>query len=321
MADGAEPREGRPSGSESAADRAELKTEERSEFVRFLMSLLGNSEKPDALTQALQDRNGVAAGLSQARRDMIERVIAFDSKEVADVMIPRADIVAVERDMTLGELLKEFAEAGHSRLPVYRGDLDDPLGMVHVRDLIGILADPEQASQKANEPVLGAVMRKLIYVPPSMPVTDLLLRMQLSRIHMALVIDEFGGTDGLVTIEDLIEEIVGDIADEHDEDEEAFFSVISDGVWELSARLPLEELEEETGVALEIEDEDVDTVGGIVFSLVGRVPLRGEVIEHPAGYEFEVLDVDPRRIRKVRMRRIDRSELPSADDDAGGDVY
>ena len=319
-ADSAEPRQGSTSGDLRIAEKTEDRPEERPALFQRLRGLLGQPERQDALAQALANGNGMA-GLSQDRRDMIERVIAFDSQEVADVMIPRADIVAVDRDLSLSELLNAFAEAGHSRLPVYRGDLDDPVGMVHIRDLVGILADPEKAAQAANEPVLHTMTRKLIYVPPSMPVTDLLLRMQASRIHMALVIDEFGGTDGLVTIEDLIEEIVGDIADEHDEEDEVYLTPVSEGVWELSTRLPLDELEEEAGVKLDLEDEDVDTVGGIVFSLVGRVPLRGEIIRHPAGYEFEVLDVDPRRIRKVRLRRLAPEEAAAPDTSEGGEVY
>ncbi len=277
-------------------------------MLKRLKGLLGHSDgQEQSLSDALPAGED-AADLSYARREMIERVIAFDSKQVVDVMIPRADIISIEQHTTLTQLLKIFSDAGHSRLPVYRGELDDPIGMVHIRDLVGILADPESGEQAGDQPILDQLVRKILYVPPSMPITDLLLRMQANRIHMALVIDEFGGTDGLVTIEDLVEEIVGDIQDEHDEDEAAFLNHLSSHVWEANARLPLEELERATGIELELDEDEVDTLGGLVFTLAGRVPLRGEVICHPAGLEFEVLDADPRRIRKIKLRALQEHE-------------
>jgi CBS domain containing-hemolysin-like protein len=241
--------------------------------------------------------------LTSARREMIERVIAFDEKKVFDVMAPRADIFAVDIDMPLDELVGAFAEAGHSRLPIYRGDLDDPVGMAHIKDVVALLSNGSKAHVD-GEPVLKAIRRELLYAPPSMRVTDLLLRMQASRIHMALVIDEYGGTDGLVTIEDLIEEIVGEINDEHDEDDEASVSIAPDGGWFVDARVELEAFTEETGVRLEMEeDEDLDTVGGYVVSLAGRVPRRGEIIACPSGLDIEVTEADARKVRRVRIQR------------------
>ncbi|MBB4658006.1 hemolysin family protein [Parvularcula dongshanensis] len=251
-------------------------------------------------------QEGSGTSLTDAERQMIERIVAFDTKRVDDVAIPRADIVGVAADADLPSLLTTFAEAGHSRLPVYRGDLDDPVGMVHIKDLVGLLADPERGEAEGrpapDRPILAGLTRRVLYVPPSMPITDLLLRMQAQRVHMALVIDEFGGTDGLVTIEDLIEEIVGDIRDEHDEPEELSLSQVTGGRWDADARLELGDIAEKTGLDLTLEDHEADTLGGLVFSLAGRIPLRGEVLSHPEGVELEVADADPRRIRRIIIR-------------------
>ncbi len=207
--------------------------------VQRLIGLLGGGKQRDALAAMLQDTHGESSELTLERREMIERVIAFDGKQVVDVMAPRADVIGVEATTSLEELMKTFAAAGHSRLPVYRGDLDDPIGMVHIKDLVEVMVQPE----KERPQTVAALVRKTLYVPPSMPVTDLLIRMQADRIHMALVIDEFGGTDGLVTIEDLVEEIVGEIHDEHDEEEDApIFLEIQPGVFEAGARLEIEQL-------------------------------------------------------------------------------
>ncbi|MEZ5892389.1 MAG: hemolysin family protein [Parvularculaceae bacterium] len=244
---------------------------------------------------------GPSRALSQSRREMIERVVAFDEKKVIDVMAPRADISAVDIDTPLQELIRIFSQAGHSRLPIYRGDLDDPVGMVHIKDLIGLIADDARPLPSAG-PILKTLRRDVLYVPPSMRVTDLLLRMQASRIHMALVIDEYGGTDGLVTIEDLVEEIVGEINDEHDDEDEVIASPLPGGGWEVDARLELADFTEETGLHLDSEDDEIDTVGGFVVSLAGRVPQRGEVLTAPNGFDFEVTEGDARKIRKLRIR-------------------
>lgn len=274
-----------------------------------------------------------SSALSPAERAMLERIIAFDTKRVDDVAIPRADIVGVDEAAALPDLLRTFSGAGHSRLPVYRGDLDDPVGMVHIKDVVGLLADPDKGepddsttdgTASGGGALLPSITRRVLYVPPSMPITDLLLRMQAQRVHMALVIDEFGGTDGLVTIEDLIEEIVGDIRDEHDEDAELVLRRTPAGRLDADARLELGDLEERTGLNLTLEEEEADTIGGLVVSLAGRVPVRGEVIRHPRGYEFEVAEADPRRIRRVfirtkrRKRPAERTAERPAEAPAGG---
>ena len=257
----------------------------------------------------------VEAQESDPARDLVDQAQAFQSLRLDDVMTPRADIVAVELETPLDELWRRFADSEHSRMPVYRETLDDPVGVVHIKDLVKLLTPgPEHASPEWSQPVLHRLRRETHYVPASMRAADLLLRMQSTRIHMALVIDEFGGTDGLVTLEDLLEAVVGDIDDEHDVQAEPEI-VDAAGGWEADARAALEDLEVLAGEPLTLEDheEEVDTVGGLVASLAGRVPQRGEVVSHPGGYEFEVIDADPRRIKRVRVRRLDR---PAADDAA-----
>lgn len=285
-------------------------------WKRFLPGATPQSSAP--VEQALNGRAQIEIETSEAERDMMSRIAAFKKKRVDDVAIPRADIVGVEATTEIDDLLKIFSEANHSRLPVYRGDLDDPVGVVHIKDVVGHLADGHEDGEVTNRPPLDALVRKLLYVPPSMPVTELLLRMQASRTHMALVIDEFGGTDGLVTIEDLVELIVGDIRDEHDEDEDFDVGKVGDSRWEADARVPLEELESQVGVAFSLEDHEADTLGGLVFSLAGRVPQRGEVILHPNGSDIDVLSADPRRIHRVRIRL--KSRTPDPDTLAGQDI-
>ncbi|MEN0652924.1 MULTISPECIES: hemolysin family protein [Hyphobacterium] len=232
----------------------------------------------------------------------------FERLKVADVMVPRADITAVEIDTPLAELARLFAEAAHSRLPIYRETLDDPVGVAHIKDVVGHLA-PDASGQHpegwAERKILPTIRRPLLYAPPSMKAVDLLLRMQTRRMHLALVVDEFGGTDGLVSLEDLLEPIVGDIEDEHDEEEAPGIRARGPGLWEADARLLIEDFERAAGMPADLPDEDEDdfeTLGGLVFTLAGRVPERGEVIPHPGGLEFEVLDADPRRIKRVRIR-------------------
>ena len=234
--------------------------------------------------------------------DLISQARAFQSLTVEDVMTPRADIVAVELDCPFGEVVARITEAEHSRMPIYRETLDDPVGVVHVKDIFRLLAAAERP--KDDDQVLQRLRRDALYVPGSMRAADLLLRMQAQRIHMALVIDEFGGTDGLVTLEDLIEAVVGEIDDEHDDAASVSITPRPGGVFETEARTPLEELEAAVGAPLAPQDfeEEIDTVGGLVTALAGRVPQRGEVIAHPAGYELQVMDADPRRVKRVRLR-------------------
>ena len=236
---------------------------------------------------------------------------AFQSMRVSEVMTPRADIIALELGATFDEVVRQFAESEHSRMPVYRETLDEPVGVAHIKDVFKILADGADAKVR-KQSVLRRLRRQVLFVPGSMRAANLLLKMQASRIHMALVIDEFGGTDGLVTMEDLIEAVVGDIDDEYDEVAPTVVGRAG-GTFEADARAPLEDLEELVGETLSPPDyeEEIDTVGGLVSALAGRVPQRGEVISHPAGLEFEVIDADPRRVKRVRVRPGTRSVAES----------
>ncbi len=220
---------------------------------------------------------------------------------VDDVAVPRADIIAVPVDLKLEELLKVFKDSGHSRLPVYKGALDNPQGFLHLKDL----ALKYGFNGKVSRFSIKRMLRPLLYVPPSMTIDVLLQKMQSDRIHMALVIDEYGGVDGLVTIEDLIEQIVGEIEDEHDSEEQELWVEEKPGVYLCQARAPLDEFEKilNADLASTADDEDIDTLGGLVTMMIGRVPVRGELIKHPDGFEFEIIDADPRRIKKLRVCR------------------
>ncbi len=242
--------------------------------------------------------NGTAPELDRQERALIANVLRLRGMSADDVMIPRADIVAMPVDVTLEQALDQIRREGHSRLPVYREQLDEIVGMVHIKDLFSYVGRPDAFN-------LEALLRRPLMVAPQIPVLDLLLQMRQARMHLALVVDEYGGIDGLLTIEDLVEEIVGDIADEHDEVEGPMIVERPDGALDLDARLSIEDFETQLGQTL-TEDEreaDIDTVGGLVFTLAGRVPTRGEVISHPSGLEFRILDADARRIRRLRARR------------------
>ena len=317
-------------------------------WLHILKSTLGMSSGTlrETLEQTLRAGHEDKDSFSPEEREMLLRLLRYGGLRVDDVMVPRADIIAVEESETIANVLKTFVDSGVSRVPVYIDTLDDPRGVIHVKDLIQAIvqesqqaaeargeetataeaatADPaSQASQPAgglaahagigsldlaavdlNRPVSQLkVRRQALFVPPSMPAMNLLLRMQSTRSHMALVVDEYGGPDGLVTIEDLVEQSVGEIDDEHDEDEADH--IVDDPKQGLvcSARTPVEDLEQRLGLKLLSADDedDIDTLGGLVFSLVGRVPSRGELIPHPTGVEFEVLDADPRRIKKLKV--------------------
>ncbi len=239
-----------------------------------------------------------APELDLAERALLTNVLKLRGITAVDVMIPRADIVALRDNLTLDEAMAEIQREGHSRYPVYTGQLDDILGMVHIKDIIGAVGRPEPFSMRS-------ILRKPLLVVPSVPVLDLLLRMREARLHLALVVDEYGGIDGLVTIEDLVETIVGDIADEHDEVNGPRMVERPDGSMDLDARTPVEEFEARMGQVLTEEERgaDIDTMGGLVFTLAGRVPARGELFSHASGLEFRVLEADGRRIRKLRVRR------------------
>lgn len=263
--------------------------ERSSGFLARLLRLAGQD------SEAAMD----AIGATASERALLSNIMTMRDQRVEEVMIPRADIVAINEDVSLEELTEAFREGAHSRLPVYRETLDDPVGFVHVKDV----ALDRGFSGEGPPFNLLSLVRQMLVVPPSMPTKRLMQRMQAERNHMALVIDEYGGVDGLVTIEDLVEQIVGDIEDEHDQEESALWRRDRDGVFICNARAELAEFEAEAGVDLLPDDldEDVETLGGLVFMLSHRVPERGEVITHPDGHEFEVMEADPRRIKRLRV--------------------
>lgn len=264
----------------------------------------GEANKPGFWQRLFGAGRKAEPELDEDAQELVDNAAAFDALCIEDIMVPRADIKAVELGASLRELVDRFIAAAHSRLPVYRENLDDPVGMVHIKDLLPFL-HPDRVKETADATdILGQIKREVLYVPASMPADDLLLRMQNTHVHMALVVDEYGGTDGLVTMEDLVEQIVGDIEDEHDTDVN-FLRKISDREWAASARASIEDLQEATGLPLcaELAEEDVDTLGGLVFTLAGRVPASGEVLRHPCGLEFEVKKADPRKILTLLIRR------------------
>jgi CBS domain containing-hemolysin-like protein len=276
---------------------------------RLFQKLLGQDADTNAIRESLEevieesDRESPA--LSAQERLMLGNLLKFGELKLRDIMVPRADIVAVDESIGLGELLKTFREAQHSRLPVFSETLDDPTGLIHVKDVMGLLeGEPDGAYCLSPHARVTTLRRPILFAPPSMRALDLLLKMQASHTHLALVIDEYGGTDGLVSIEDIIEEIVGDIADEHDEDA-TVLKPDGDG-FIADARMDLDDFKAQTGRDLLVEDgeeeeRDIDSLGGLVVSLLGRLPQRGEIVTHPDGTEFQVLDADPRRVRKLRV--------------------
>ncbi|MEM9734436.1 MAG: hemolysin family protein [Pseudomonadota bacterium] len=327
-------------GKELVVIQTDTKTE--SWVTRWLirLGLRSGATLRDDLTEALTGEGEGGDQFSPEERAMLQNILRLRERRVVDVMVPRVEIQAVDETITLGEVLLEFEESGHSRLPVYKETLDDPRGMVLIKDLLLHMtkraAEPPPKTRKparksaktkkaATTPTKQApegieldmnrinlsmqlkdmdVIRRVLFVPPSMLASDLMARMQATRTQMALVIDEYGGTDGLVSLEDIVEEVVGEIEDEHDDDEaDARITLTSDGVWKVDARVELERLQEEIGTAFDPGEkaEDMDTLGGLVFALAGHVPVRGEVVTGVPGFEFRVLDADPRRIRTVQL--------------------
>ena len=258
----------------------------------------------ESLEEVIEESERESPDLSAQERVLMGNLLRFGDLKVADVMVPRAEIVAVDENIGLAELLKLFREAQHSRLPVFHETLDDPTGLIHVKDVLGLLeAEPDGAYCVSPNAKITSLLRPVLFAPPSMRALDLLLKMQASHTHLALVIDEYGGTDGLVSIEDIIEQIVGDIADEHDEVTAAL--KLDGGSYIADARMDLDDFKTDTGHDFLVEDgddaPDIDSLGGLVVSLLGRVPQRGEIITHPDGSEFQVLEADPRRVRKLRV--------------------
>jgi len=282
--------------------------------------------------------------VGEEAKSMMLNIIEFSGLRVDDVMVPRVDIVAVDETDTIQDLLAKFIDANHSRMPVYRETLDGITGMIHVKDFLRWMASRgtrKRRTSKAEKPEKtekaqpsqglsiaatalatsvkqAGLNREVLFVPPSMPATDLLVRMQASRTHLAIVIDEYGGTEGLVSIEDLVEVIVGDIADEHDTDEDLEVKPVEEGIYLADGRADISRLEALLGIDLlpEDEEEEADTLAGLIFKIAGRVPARGEIIRHESGLEFEILDSDPRRVKRLRInvRNVDRPYSDPATD-------
>lgn len=276
-------------------------------WVRGLKRMSSGNDSPrDTLDELIEEREDSEQPLDPDERLLVANILELRNLTIYDVMVPRADIIAIPVSATLPDIIDVATRGGHSRLPVYRDTLDDAQGVVHIKDVLGWRG-------KDDDFKVADVQRKMLFVAPSMRVLELLLEMRVKRSHMALVVDEFGGVDGLVTIEDLVEEIVGEIEDEHDRDDEPKIERRRDGSWVADARIEIEKLESRIGpVVDEDEREDIDTLGGLVFTVAGRVPIRGEIISHRGGVEFEILDADPRRVHRVRVRRRIDPETASA---------
>ena len=301
-------------------------TDEDASWFERLLQTFGLGEEPD-LRELIEDAlaRSKSDTLSSQERSMLRRILRLGTLTIEDVMVPRADIIAVDDTISVADLMGVFRQAEHSRVPVYHETLDDPRGMVHIRDLMSWITSEAEACKEGSLNLgkvdLGRniasinILREILYVPGSMSVLDLLLKMQTTRLHLALVVDEYGGTDGLVSIEDLVEEVVGDIADEHDVDDEPLMKSDPRLGLVADARTPISDLEKHLGLELasEEQEEEVDTLGGLVFALAGRIPARGEFVQHPGGIEFEVLDADPRRIKKLRIHLPPAAETGQAE--------
>jgi hemolysin (HlyC) family protein len=316
--------------------------------ARILRPQNASSLRED-LADVLATEEGAAIGFSPVERAMLKNILRFREVRVEDVMVPRAEIEAVDQDTSIGEIMMMMNETGRSRMPVYRETLDDPKGMVHIRDLLGYmikesrnkrrtqakpaalpLPDGTAAPKPRSKPfdlarvnadttiAEAGIIRPVLFVPPSMLASELMVKMQAERIQMALVIDEYGGTDGLASLEDIVEMLVGDIEDEHD-DEEAMFTRQSDDTFIADARAELEDIAAAIGPEFDVSGQlnEVDTLGGLIYAELGRIPARGEVVQAVPGFEFHVLDADPRRIKKVRISRSKAAMKRKAREEAG----
>ncbi len=290
------------------------------------LKIINSNNKPNLREQlllALKDKTQ-SGEFSVSERTLLQNVLKLSQKRVENVMVPRADIEAISQEETIGSLLDLFRRAAHSRLPIYDENLDNILGFIHIKDVVQSLMGEREANngaKKINSQISlktsllkekissQNLVRKLLYVPPSMAVGDLLQKMQATRIHMAMVVDEYGGTDGLVTIEDLLEAVVGDIEDEHDDEDGPLIKKLDENSFIADARIELSEVVDIIGEEFNPSEyvEDADTLGGLIFDLLDRVPVRGEVITKFKGFEFEILQADPRRIKQVCIRRTKRS--------------
>lgn len=300
----------------------------RSFWARLRAKLPGRVPSLREDLQVALDDNTQSEGdgaFSAGEKALIQNVLNLAHTRVEDVMVPRAGIEACEDNVSMSALIGRFRKAGHSRLPIYGDNLDNIIGMIHIKDLLLSLAAPQNDAEKPDQPEKLKIpllrtliskqkkmVRDVLFVPPSMPVASLLQRMQTTRVHMAIVVDEYGGTDGLVTIEDLLEAVVGDIEDEHDEADVSQLKRVDENTLIADARVELEDLTEELGPTFQPGEaaEDVDTLGGLIISLVDRVPVRGEVIAKVRGFEFEIMQADPRRVKKIKVTRRRRPSRP-----------
>jgi CBS domain containing-hemolysin-like protein len=266
------------------------------DWLRGLTRRNGAPSDRENVAEVLGEELATGDHLAPMERLMLLNILKLGDTRVGDVMVPRADILGVDASASLDELIDVLREGFHSRVPVFKETLDDIIGFIHIKDVLEFWGG-------SGEFVLSRAAREILFVPSSMRVVDLLLKMRLARVHIGIVVDEYGGTDGLVTIEDLVEEIVGEIEDEHEDARGPMFTVHPDGSIVADGRASVEELESRLGVDLlpDAREEDIESVGGLLVSLVGRVPMRGELISHPTGLEFEIMEADPRRVKQVRI--------------------
>ena len=267
-------------------------------FKKFFKKNTENNNLKQSIETVLDNDLKGTEGISKHERLMLLNILKIDGIRSSDIMIPRADIGAVELNDSFEKVLEVFIKEAHSRVPIYEKNLDNIIGMIHIKDLVNY-----QNQKKSETNFLQNLKREILEIPPSMPVLDLLLKMQLTRLHMGIVIDEYGCTDGLVTIEDVIEEITGEIEDEHDEKNLPMLIKSSLNTFEASARIEIDELQKVTNVEFlnSYDNDDVDTLGGLIFSITGRVPQRGEIIKHTSGTTFEIKDADPMKIKSVKV--------------------
>ena len=293
----------------SKKPRGDYKSSILSKLFKFI--LLRKNNEPDSVREAIEElieeQPKTQSIIDEQERILLSNVLKQRNASIEHIMVPRTDIVATKIETPIDETIKLLVEQGHSRMPVYRGSLDDVIGMVHIKDLTGLILNKDISEKDTI--YLSKVMRRVIFSAPSTRVLDLLLEMRIKRTHMAVVVDEHGGIDGLVTIEDLVEQIIGDISDEHDEENEPEIIKKSDGTILVDARVTLDEFSSRFGDNFTPEEtSELDTLGGVLFRLCGRIPNIGELITSKNGAEFEVIDADPRRIRRLRIRNIKENE-------------
>ena len=291
-------------------DSPDSQEEERTFWSGLRAFLFGDDNEStlrDEIEEAIESREGEVprvGDLSNVERQMLRNILHFGEKTAGDVAVPRADIMAVPTTIGFEALIAAFAEAGHSRLPVFEGSLDTVVGMIHVKDVFAVQVGGDEAPEDIRQ-----LMRTPLFVPESMGVLDLLARMRAQRIHLAIVVDEFGGTEGLLTIEDVVEEIVGEIEDEHDEELPGLLIPLDDGVWEADARAELDDVAVAVDARLGAVEQDVETLGGLAFVLAGHIPQPGEILEHPSGWKLEVTEGDTRRVTRLRLHAPEESAI------------